>query len=126
MWYFMKEKLQVLALLTTAAFILFFELGSGSIFWPYAAEISTDKGSALATVHNWFWTMVVGLLTSYMVKDWLPDGKTFIVFAALSGAGTAYIYFFMKETKGLSERQVKRLYQSEKYLRTTSSTRSQI
>ena len=91
MWYFMKNELQGASLVSTAFFILLFELGSGSIFWPYAAEICTDKGTALATVHVWFWTLVVGLLVPYMMQDWMPEGRTFLVFAALSAAVSYYL-----------------------------------
>ena len=84
MWYLMMQEDQLAALIITGYIMLMFELGSGSIFWPYAAEICTDKGTALATVHVWFWTMIVGLLTPYMMEDWLPKGKTFIVFGVLS------------------------------------------
>ena len=63
MWYFMWKQLEVPALVATAFFLLMFELGVGSILWPYAAEICTVKGTALATVNTWFWTMVVGLFT---------------------------------------------------------------
>ena len=84
MWYFTWKELQVAALLFTGAFLLFFEVGTGSIFWPYAAEICTDKGTAIATVHVWFWTLMVGLLTPYMMDGWLPEGRTFLFFAGLS------------------------------------------
>ena len=85
MWYFMWKEKQVAALIAISLFLLMFEMGVGSILWPYAAEICTDKGTALATVHTWFWTLVVGLLTPYMMNNWLPHGRTFLVFAALSG-----------------------------------------
>ena len=86
MWYFMWKELQVPALIIISFFLLMFEMGVGSILWPYAAEICTDKGTALATVHTWFWTLMVGLLTPYMMNNWLPYGRTFLVFAVLSGA----------------------------------------
>ena len=105
MWFFMKTQLQAPALVATAFFLLLFELGSGQIYWPYAAEICTDKGTSAAAVHVWCWCLIVGLLVPYMMSDWLQHGLTFLVFAALSFAVSCstnceYRYFRERFTSG--------------------------
>ena len=66
MWIFKMEGLDTYALLATAVFILLFELGTGSIVFPYIAEVCNNKASSVATVNLWLWTLIVGLLTPPM------------------------------------------------------------
>ena len=93
MWILKMEGDETLALLATTVFIFLFELGTGSIVFPYVAEVCSNKAAAVATVNLWLWTLIVGLLTPPMFNKWLPDGKTFIVFGALSAIGFVYAYF---------------------------------
>ena len=44
------------------------------------------------------------------MNKWLTNGKIFIIFGATSAAGFVYVYYFVKETKGLSEAEIKLLY----------------
>ena len=113
MWILKMEGEDTLALLATAVFMLLFELGTGSIVFPYVAEVCSNKAAAVATVNLWLWTLIVGLLTPPMFNTWLPEGRTFIVFGVLSALGFVYVYWFMKETKGLSEAEIKRLYRAD-------------
>ena len=48
-----------------------------------------------------------------MMNNWLTDGKIFIVFGTISAIGFVYVYFFMKETKGLTDLQLKQLYRTD-------------
>ena len=102
-----------MALVATAVFVFLFEVGTGSIVFAYIAEVCNNKASAVATVNLWFWTLIVGLITPPMFNTWLPDGKTFIVFSALTAIGFVYVFMNMKETKGLTEAEVKRLYRTD-------------
>lgn len=60
------------------------------------------------TVVNWFWTLVVSLVTPYMFDG--IQGYTWLVFACTGIIGFIYIFTFMKETKGVPKDRVKRLY----------------
>lgn len=41
------------------------------------------------------------------------NGWAFIMFGIISGLGIVYLLVFMKETKGLSSAQLKRLYRKD-------------
>ena len=110
MWILKSKDYETYALIATAVFIFLFEVGTGSIVFPYIAEVCSNKGAAVAMINLWFWTLIVGLLTPPMFNDWLQDGKTFIVFGVLSALGFLYVLIYMKETKGKTEAEVKRLY----------------
>lgn len=62
---------------------------------------------------NWFWTLVVSVTASFLINDWLPYGRTWLLFASLSVVGLLFIVFFMKETRGKSDEEVKRLYRKD-------------
>lgn len=94
----------------TISFICAFEFGPGPIVWLYISEICNDKATSVGTVVNWFWTLTVSLLSPYLINDWLDNGKTWLLFGGISVVGLLFIIFFMKETMGKSEEEVKNLY----------------
>ena len=65
-------------------FICAFEFGPGPIVWLYVSEVCNDKATSVATVSTWFWTLAVSILTPFLINDWLPDGKTWLLWGALS------------------------------------------
>ena len=83
-------------------FIIGFELGPGSICWPYVAEIcSNKKQRGLGTIANWFWTLVVGVSFPLLVDE-LPKNSVYLCFAGISLIGFFFFIFFIIETRGKS------------------------
>ena len=99
----------------TILFICAFEFGPGPIVWLYISEICNDKATSVGTVMNWFWTLTVSILSPFLINDWLTEGKTWLLFGSLSVFGLLFIVFFMKETRGKSEDEVKLLYRKNLY-----------
>ena len=97
-------------------FVLFyvasFEFGPGPVVWMYMSEIMNDKGVSIGTLLNWTFTLIIGLITPLMFNN--IKAGTFIVFGVLCGLGTLFVFFFMKETKGLSDSDVKKLYRTDR------------
>jgi len=56
--------------------------------------------------------MLFGIITLYLFNA--MNGWTFILFGVFAGIETLFLFFVVKETKGLSEVQVARLYVNEK------------
>lgn len=119
MWYFAPHSddppgyNQTINLIFAIGFICAFEFGPGPIVWLYISEICNDKATSVGTVVNWFWTLVVSVLAPFLINDWLTDGKTWLLFGSLSIVGLLFIIFFMKETRGKSEEEVKRLFRKD-------------
>ena len=86
------------------AFIVFFEFASGPITWLYMAEIMQDKAVSLATVMNWTVNLIISIICPPLVKAIGDDniGWIFIICGGITFLATIFIFFFMKETKGLS------------------------
>lgn len=86
MWYFSTPSVdnETMLLVLTVAFICAFEFGPGPIVWLYISEVCNNKATSVGTVVNWLWTLIVSLTAPYLIDDWLPDGKTWLLFGSLS------------------------------------------
>lgn len=66
---------------------------------------------------NWFWTLTVSLISPFALQDaasskWRGQ-DLWLVFASTSFLGLLFFILFMKETKGLTEAEVKKIYINE-------------
>jgi MFS transporter, SP family, sugar:H+ symporter len=93
-------------------FVIMFELGPGPICWLYMSEVMNEKGVAVGTFLNWTFTMIYGLITPILFKQ-LGTSLTFIIYGSTCGVGFFFVFFFVKETKGLSEGDLIDLYRPE-------------
>jgi MFS transporter, SP family, galactose:H+ symporter len=59
-------------------FVVEFEFSLGPIPWLYMAEIMTEKGLSLAVLLNWIFTIIMAIVTPYVIS-----GTLFIVFGGL-------------------------------------------
>lgn len=100
-----------LELAMTMLFVMAFEFGPGPVVWIYMSEIMNDKGVSIGTFLSWTFTLIIGLIVPSLMNS--IHGYTFILFGCISTLSTVFIYFFMKETKGLTEEQVKHLYRTD-------------
>jgi hypothetical protein len=60
-------------------FVVSFEFGPGPIVWVYMSEIMNDKGVSIGTVINLVLTLIIGIISTYMIDA--IGGWTFIIFA---------------------------------------------
>lgn len=86
MWYFstVEHSNDKLLLVLTVSFICAFEFGPGPIVWLYISEVCNDKATSVGTVMNWLWTLIVSLTAPFLLNNWLPDGKTWLLFGSTS------------------------------------------
>jgi hypothetical protein len=80
----------------------------GPVFYLYNAEILNAKSNSFAIVINWITLVVVSYLTPLLLEA--IHGKLFLIFSAFMAAHCVFAYFFMKETKGLTDTESKSLY----------------
>ena len=102
-------KVGTVEIILTMAFVCAFEFAPGPIVWLYMGEILNDKGISVAVFLNWTLTMMVGLLTPSLINA-INVGPTFILFGIFNTLAAIFIFCFMKETKGLTDQEVKKLY----------------
>ena len=99
-----------MSLVCVVLYIILFELSLGPLCWIYQTEIMTDKGLSIGVAINLILTVTAALLAPTLFSEF--GGWVFIACAAFSLLCALFCLFMMKETKGLSEKQIAQLYSS--------------
>ena len=60
-----------LAVALVMLFVLFFEFSLGPIPWIYMSEIMTDKGLSIAVLINWLTTLMLSIVTPYLISGYM-------------------------------------------------------
>ncbi len=85
------------------AYVGFFAIGLGPVFWLIIAEIYPQQvrglAMSVATLANWGTNLLVAL-TFLTLVDALGESLTFWVYAALAGCAFVFTFFMVPETKG--------------------------
>ena len=78
-FFYTKENptIQMACIILILLFVVLFEFSLGPIPWIYMSEIMTDKGLSVAVLINWLMTLMMALVTPYVIGGYL-----FIVFGA--------------------------------------------
>ena len=98
-------------------FIVNYSLTSGSIAWVYSSEttIETAFGACLLTL--WGTVLILSIVCPILLDPKsLGASNVFFIFSGLSVLATLYVYIFMKETKGLSDKDKKLLYTPKTFM----------
>lgn len=85
-----------------------FQFGTGSIPWIYIAETCNDRAASVAAITNWTGNLIIVIVAPYLYTA--ANGYMWLIYALFVVASIYMICNYMKETKGLSEEQVKKLY----------------
>lgn len=92
-----------------AAYVGFFAIGMGPVFWLLVAEIfplaTRARGTSAATFANWASNLVVAL-TFLVLVDAIGAAATFLLYAALSVAAFLFTRALVPETKGKTLEQI--------------------
>jgi len=98
-----------IAVISVAAYVGFFAIGLGPVFWLLIAEIFPlalrGRAMSLATVANWGFNLIVSLTFLNLVGA-LGSGGAFLVYAVLSMGALMFIAMTVPETKGRSLEQI--------------------
>ncbi len=97
------------AVVSVAAYVGFFAIGLGPIFWLLIAEIFPlalrGRAMSLATVANWGFNLIVAATFLNLVGA-LGSAGAFLVYAVLSVAALFFVALMVPETKGRSLEQI--------------------
>ena len=98
-----------IAVLSVAAYVGFFAIGLGPVFWLLIAEIFPlalrGRAMSLATVANWSFNLIVSATFLNLVGA-VGSAGAFLVYALLSMAALAFVAQMVPETKGRSLEQI--------------------
>jgi len=98
-----------IAVASVAAYVGFFAIGLGPVFWLLIAEIFPlalrGRAMSLATVANWGFNLIVSATFLDLVGA-LGSAGAFLIYAILSVVALAFIALMVPETKGRSLEQI--------------------
>lgn len=98
----------VLVVVSVFLYIACFAIGLGPIPWLLLSELlptyALSPASSVATAVNWGTNFVIGLIFPTLNNG--LGNATFILFAAITGVGFVYIWFFVPETKARSIEEI--------------------
>ena len=116
---------QVLSVVCLMLFIMFFEFSLGPLIWVYLSEIMTEKGLSLGVGVNQIVTVAIAFWTASLIKLFggthdnediskeIGSGRLFLACGGITIFCAIFCLFFVKETKGLTEKEVGALYSSD-------------
>ena len=81
----------------------------GTYMFVYVAQVAEERAQTLGIGVTWFFVTVLTLLTNTLF-DTLGNAGTFWLFGGLTLIGAIVLQFVIRETKGLSQDEIKRLY----------------
>jgi MFS transporter, SP family, galactose:H+ symporter len=98
-----------IAVVSVAAYVGFFAIGLGPIFWLLIAEIFPlalrGRAMSLATVANWGFNLIVSATFLNLVGA-VSSAGAFLVYAVLSLLALVFVALLVPETKGRSLEQI--------------------
>ena len=97
----------------TLTFAILFEFAygcfMGPVHWIYIAEILNDAQFGIVTTLHYSVGIFIALTTESMVNEWSPAG-TFLFYSIINLLGFLFVFYYVKETDGLTDSEKKSLY----------------
>ena len=101
--------LNILLIILIMVFLLVYLTTSGPVAWIYSAETCTDSTLGVVIMTLWF-CITLEVLTSKTIEAAVGQPGFFTIFGVPMILATIFTFFFVGETKGLSETEKKEIY----------------
>ena len=75
----------------------------------YIGQVAEEKAASLAIFNIWFFVFVLALTTNFLFNS-LGNQGTFWLFSGLTLIGGVIFIFTIRETKGLTDEEIKVLF----------------
>ena len=98
-----------LALSAMCSFMIVFAPTMGAIHWFYYAEVLTDEQFGLVATVHYLNGLEISLCSEYMMRYMGLSGM-FLYYAIITSLGVLFLNRFIKETRGLSDKEKMNLY----------------
>jgi len=94
-------------------FLITFQQSDGPVFYIYASEIAVDTGLGFSFLALKGSALALSLTTEYLMDSKLQPPGVFWLFSTCTLASALFFICTMRETRGLTDKQKKRLYRPE-------------
>ena len=98
------------AFLMILAFVVSFSTTHGPICWLYVPEVCVGAATGLAIASQFINLTIIAFAFEFMINSSLQVYGTIWYFSGFNLLGFFFFYFFVKETRGLTDLQKKTLY----------------
>lgn len=92
------------------SFILAYYITNGPVIWLYVSEVVVDTALGLCIFTLWATVLVLSLTTNFLMESALKPQGVFWLFSGISVLGSIFCFIFIKETRGLNDKDKKMLY----------------
>ena len=92
------------------AFLFFYQQSTGPIAWIYVAETVVDAALGVCIQVLWLCVLLLSLTSGPLMESKLTPAGVFFMFSLFSFVAVFFVYFNIAETRGLTEKDKKRLY----------------
>ncbi len=98
------------ALAMIMLFLMTYQLSDGSITYLYVTEVVVDNALGFCFLSLKGTALIISLTTEFIMKSKLQPYGAFWLYGGLAMVGGIYSFTFMRETRGLTDREKKSLY----------------
>jgi len=102
--------LPLLSLVFLCLYIISFAASLGPLCWTYMTEVMTEKALSIGVAVNLILTVTASLVAPILFDS--MGGWVFVMCAGFAFITFIFCIFILKETKGLSEKQIQQLFSS--------------
>ena len=92
-----------LAFIGLNCYLWAFHLSQGSMAWFYVSEVTNDNAAGLASSGQFISVSIISLSTDFMISSPMGGAGTMAYYSAWSVLGTIFCYFFVRESRGLTD-----------------------
>ena len=98
------------AYISILLFIMFFHFSHGTVTWLYTPEVTVDAASGFALAGQFINLSIIALTFEFMLAGPLDIYGTIWYHACWNFVGLIFMVVFVKETRGLTDKEKKLLY----------------
>ena len=95
-------------------YLVFYQLGAGPLPYIYITDICLDAGMSFGTLSMWLWALFTTLVTPFLIlNENIGITGMFAGLTITTFLGFIFCLFILKETKGLTDDQCKKIFSSD-------------
>ncbi len=96
-------------------FIMTYEIANGPVIWLYVSEVVVDSALGICIFTLYGTILVLSLTTNFLMSSALQPQGVFWLFGGITFIGAFFCFFFIRETRGLHDKEKKLIYSPRSY-----------
>lgn len=100
---FIYLEISSMILLSMFSFVITYNCTTGSATWIYTGEVCNEKQFGLVVMAIFLGVEIMALFMNSLISSSLHTAGTFWLFGISCALATVFLFFTMKETKGLTK-----------------------